>query len=86
MTYNLIFRYKEAGRYPEESAQDEPLVLEEGEMLAIPMVGDHVTYKYDGLPTDFQVLSRHFIYSGHKCTVEIEVGAPAYQKSLCLKE
>jgi len=86
MTYNLIFQYKEPGRLPEEHAQDEPIVLEEGEMLAIPAVGDRVTYLYDGLPTQFEVLSRHFTYAGHKCTVAIEVGAAAHQKSLCLKE
>jgi len=87
MIYHLIFQYKEPGRFPEECGQDDPIVLEEGEALVIPTVGDRVSYKYDGLLTDFEVLSRHFTYAGHKCTVTIEVGAASHlQKSLSLKE
>jgi len=87
MTYNLVFQYKEAGRFPEEHAQDEPIVLEQSEVVGIPAVGDYVTFTYDGLPTDFQVLSRHFAYSGDNCTVNVEVGAALHlHKALSLKE
>lgn len=87
MTYNLVFQYKDHGRFPEERAQDEAIVLKAGEAVVIPAVGDHVTYVYDGLPTDFEVLARHFTYSGNECSVNIEVGAAAhFHKALSLKE
>ncbi len=87
MTYNLLFEFKEPGRFPEERTQDVPIFLENGEAAAIPGVGDHVTYQYDGLPTNFKVLSRHFVYSGTGCTVNIEVAEPSkLRKALALKE
>lgn len=87
MTYNLVFQYKDHGRFPEERPQDESIVLEAGEAVVIPAVGDRDTYLYDGLPTDFEVLSRHFNYSGNTCTVNIEVGAALrLHKALSLKE
>ncbi|MGD0697474.1 MAG: hypothetical protein ABSB82_21850 [Terriglobia bacterium] len=87
MRYILVFKYREPGRFPEECSQDEPIVLEEGEALAIPAVGDHVTCEFDGVPTDFEVVSRHFTYAGKKCSVDIEVGAAAHvHKALSLKE
>jgi hypothetical protein len=86
MTYNVIFRYKEHGKVPEERTQDDPLVLGEGESALIPQTGDHVTYKYGGQATGFEVLSRHFTYFDHRCTVNIEVGRPSMQSPLCLKE
>jgi hypothetical protein len=87
MTYNLLFEFKEPGRFPEERNQDEPIFLESGEAVVIPDVGDHVTYRYDGLPTDFKVLGRHFVYSGTRCTVNIEVAEPSkLKKALALKE
>jgi hypothetical protein len=86
MTYNLVFQYKDHGRFPEERTQDAPIVLKAGEVV-IPDVGDHVTYAYDGLPTDFEVLARHFTYSGNECSVNIEVGAASHlHKALSLKE
>ena len=87
MIYNLLFEFKEPGRFPEERTQDEPIVIESGEAAVIPAVGDHVTYQYDGLPTEFKVVSRHFAYSGGQCTVNIEVTEPArFRKALSLKE
>jgi hypothetical protein len=87
MTYELLFEFREPGQFPEERTQDDPIVLEHDEAVAIPTVGDHVTYKYGGLPTDFKVLSRHFVYSHDRCTVNIEVGeASKLRKALALKE
>jgi hypothetical protein len=86
MTYNLVFRYKEHGRVPEERAQDEPLVLGEGESALIPESGDHVTYRYEGQPTAFEVLARHFSYFDHHCTVNIDVGHPSVHSPLNPKE
>ena len=87
MTYNVVFLHKEPGRFPEERAQDEPIVLHNGEGVVIPAVGDYVTYKYDGQPTDFKVLSRHFDYSADHCAVNIEVAVAAHlYKALSLKE
>jgi hypothetical protein len=86
MTYNVLFRYKEHGKVPEERIQDDPLVLGKGESVLIPDVGDHVTYRYAGQATAFEVLSRHFSYFDHQCTVNIEVGHPSVQPNLGLKE
>ncbi len=87
MTYNLLFEFKEPGRVPEERAQDEPIVLGNGEAVVIPSVGDHVTYLYDGLPTEFKVVSRRFAYGGGNCTVNIGVAEPVhFRKALSLKE
>jgi len=87
MTYTLVFQCKEPGRFPEERAQDEPIILEKGEAVLIPDVSDHVTYQYEGRPTRFKVLSRHFAYSSQRCSVTIEVGNPTREhKALGLKE
>jgi len=87
MTYDLLFEFNEPGQFPEERTQDDPISLKSGEAVVIPDVGDHVTYRYGGLPTDFKVLSRHFVYSGDRCTVNIEVGEPCkIRKALALKE
>lgn len=87
MTYSVVFQFREPGQFPEERPQDEPIVLEKGESVPIPNVGDQVTYLYAGRPTAFRVVSRHFAYSGGTCTIKIEVAsASAKQKALNLKE
>jgi hypothetical protein len=87
MTYDLLFEFREPGQFPEERTQDDPITLESGEAVVIPAVGDQVTYKYGGLPTDFKVLSRHFVYLRDRCTVNIEVGERSkHRKALALKE
>jgi hypothetical protein len=82
-----VFHYRDPGRFPEERSQDEPINLEQGEAVLIPEVGDHVTFQYEGQPTAFKVLSRHFAFSSNRCTMNIEVACPSsVQKALCLKE
>jgi hypothetical protein len=76
MKYDVLFRFREPGQFPEERTLNEPIVLEKGEAALIPDVGDQVTYPYGGHPTDFNVLSRRFAYHEHHCTVNIEVGHP----------
>ncbi|HEV2348957.1 MAG TPA: hypothetical protein VG028_03825 [Terriglobia bacterium] len=83
----MLFQFKEPGRFPEECTQDEPTFFDNGEAVVIPAVGGHVTHRYGGLPTDFKVVSRHFVYSGTGCTVNLEVGEPSkLRKALSLKE
>ena len=76
MRYDVLFRFHEAGRFPEDRTLNEPIVLEKGETALIPDVGDQVTCACGGHPTDFDVLSRRFAYHDHHCTVNIEVGHP----------
>jgi len=76
MRYDVLFRFREPGQFPEEHTLNEPIVLEKGESALIPDVGDQVTCPYSGHVTDFNVLSRRFSYHDHHCTVHIEVGHP----------
>ncbi len=85
MTYNVIFKHEERGGFPEARTLDKPIVLEEGESVLIPEVGDQVTYPCEGLPTTFKVLRRHFSYSRDHCTVGVEMVCEE-QKRLGLKE
>lgn len=86
MTYSVVFKFKEHGRFPEERTVNEMIVVEKNESVLIPQVGDQITCHYDGRPIDFKVLSRHFNYLDHRCTVDIEVGHPDVHEGLSLKE
>lgn len=86
MKYNIVFRCKESGHFPEDYNRDEPMNLEEGESALIPDVGDEVTCLRGERPTTFTVLSRHFTYIDHTCKVDIAVGPPKSPKPLNLKE
>jgi len=87
MKYSVVFRHREHGRVPEERCQDQPIVLESGEPALIPDVGDEVTCQFEGRPTTFKVLSRHFTYLEHNCAVDIQVSQPSTEhKPLGLKE
>jgi len=87
MKYSVVFRHREHGRVPEERCQDQPIVLESGEPALIPDVGDEVTCQFEGRPTTFKVLSRHFTYVDRSCAVDIQVSQPSTEpKPLGLKE
>ena len=74
MKYKLEFQYKEPRRSrPFDEAQDEQIVLESGEFVPIPDVGDSVTLLYGEEPRAFKVVTRHFSYMSNWCVVNIVV-------------
>lgn len=74
MKYKIEFQYiPPKSTRPNDEAQDEELLFEQGEFIPIPDVGDSVSYLYGGKMTAFKVVSRHFSYIGDLCCVNIVV-------------
>ena len=74
MKYKIEFQYMPEGRdRPFEEAQDERIEIVGGQAVPIPSPGDTVFCSYDGHESDFKVVSRHFMYMGDWCAVNIVV-------------
>jgi hypothetical protein len=57
----------------DQNDNDEPVVIDDGQLGFLPAVGDTVSYTSDGNPVARKVLSRHFLLSEGVCCVNIVV-------------
>ena len=74
MRYTIEFQYKpESKDHPYDHIQDEPIIVEDGQFMPIPNVGDSVVFRENGEMVTRKVLTRHFIYQSDWCGVNLVV-------------
>lgn len=74
MKYSVQFQYKgENDHRPQDYALNDEIFLTEGQFTPLPNVGDSIFIPSSEEKGMYKVLTRHFIYDGDICAVNIVV-------------